>query len=295
MSETRRHLLLVNPSAGGGKAAGLLPQVEAAFRSRGLEQRTVLTEGLEHGRAEALAGAESGEAVVVMSGDGLIGQIGGALAGLETPMGILPGGRGNDLARSLGIPLEIPGAMDVLAAGNVRSIDVGEVNDRRFLGIASCGFDSDANRIANETKLIKGNLVYFYAALKALVQWKPARFTLVADGERHEFSGYSVAAANSRYYGGGMFIAPDAELDDGLLDIVSTAEFGKLRALVNLPKVFTGTHLEKDEVSVMRAHQVEIRSDRPFAIYADGDHLADTPATVRLLSRALRVIAPEAA
>ena len=92
-----------------------------------------------------------------------------------------------------------------------------------------------------------------------------------------------------------MFIAPDAELDDGLLDIVCTAGMSKLRALVDLPKVFKGEHLDKDEVSVVRAHEVEIDSDRPFAIYADGDHLADTPATVRLLPRALRVIAPEAA
>jgi YegS/Rv2252/BmrU family lipid kinase len=252
----------------------------------------MLTEDLEHGCAAATAAAQAGEVPVVMSGDGLIGQIGGALAGSPTPMGILPGGRGNDLARVLGIPKEIAGAMDVIAAGEVRAIDVGMVNDRRFLGIASCGFDSDANRIANETTRIKGNLVYLYAALKALWQWQPAHFTLVADGKRHEFSGYSVAAANSRAYGGGMFIAPDARLDDGMLDVVWGGYVSKLRFLVNLPKVFKGTHIHDDAVHVLRAAEVEIRAERPFAVYADGDHVADLPVTVRLLPRALRVIAP---
>lgn len=294
MSDARRHLLLVNPSAGAGRAAELLPEVETSFRRRGLEWRTVVTEGIEHAREQALAAADAGEIPVVMSGDGLIGQIGGALAGTGVAMGILPGGRGNDLARVLGIPREVPGAMDVIAAGETRSIDVGVVNERLFLGIASCGFDSDANRIANEAKLVKGNLVYLYAALKALVQWKPARFTVVADGTVHEFSGYSVAAANSKAYGGGMFIAPDAELDDGQLDVIWTGQTGKLHFLANLPKVFKGTHVDNEEVHVIRASEVEIRADRQFAIYADGNHLADTPAAVHLLPRALRVIAPPA-
>ena len=101
-----------------------------------------------------------------MSGDGLVGQVGGVLAGTEVPLGIIPGGRGNDLARVLGIPKDVEGAADVLAAGNVRRIDVGEVNGHRFVGIASCGFDSVANRIANEAELIGGNLVYLYAGLR---------------------------------------------------------------------------------------------------------------------------------
>lgn len=292
MSVGRPHLLLVNPSAGGGRVRRLLPEAEAAFEARGIEHRTVLTEGSEHARAQARAASERGEIVVVMSGDGLIGQIGGALAGTETPLGVLPGGRGNDLARVLGIPREIPGAVHVLAAGHTRAIDVGEVNGHRFLGIASCGFDSDANRIANDARLVRGNLVYLYAALRALAAWKPARFELALNGQSRGFRGYGVAVANSRAYGGGMFIAPDAELDDGLLDVVWIAEVGKLRFLANLPKVFKGSHVANDEVTVLRAAEVEVRADRPFAVYADGDHIADLPARLRLLPRALRVIVP---
>ena len=96
------------------------------------------------------------------------------------------------------------------------------------MGIASLGFDSDANRIANESKLVRGNLVYLYAALKALASWRHARFEVTVDGERHDVTGYSVAVANSRAYGGGMLVAPDAELDDGQLDVVTIAQSPKL-------------------------------------------------------------------
>jgi YegS/Rv2252/BmrU family lipid kinase len=254
----------------------------------------VRTENLEHGVAEALAAADDGEIPVVMSGDGLVGQVGGALAGGDTPLGLIPGGRGNDLARVLGIPSDPAGSAEVLSEGNERTIDVGEVNGKRFLCIASCGFDSDANRIANEARIVRGNLVYAYAALRALAAWRPAAFTLELDGEAVENIGYSVAVANSKAYGGGMFIAPDAELDDGKFDVVLTGEGGKLHFLVNLPKVFKGTHVENEEVRVMRAREVRISADRPFAVYADGEHLTDLPAELRTLHGALRVIAPTA-
>jgi len=290
--EPQRYLLLVNPSAGGGRARRMLPQIETELATHGLAHRSLLTEGLEHGCAEARAGAARGEIPVVISGDGLIGQIGGAVAETGMPLGIIPGGRGNDLARVLGIPVGVPEAVAVLAGDARRRIDVGEVNGKRFLCIASCGFDSDANRIANEARWVKGHLVYAYAALRALAAWKPARFSLTLDGKHHELRGYSVAVANSKAYGGGMFIAPDAEIDDGLLDVVTTGEVGKLRFLVNLPKVFDGDHVDNDEVGVERAAEVRIEADRPFAVYADGDHIADLPATVRVLPGALPVIVP---
>jgi YegS/Rv2252/BmrU family lipid kinase len=284
--------VLVNPSAGGGRIRELLPQAERALREHRVEYRVVRTQSLEHGCEEAAQAAAEGEIPVVMSGDGLVGQVGGALAGGEVPMGVIPGGRGNDFARVVGIPTDAHEAVELLAAGTTRAVDVGEVNGRRFLCIASCGFDSDANRIANEARLVKGNLVYAYAALRALAAWRPARFELLLDGRPLIHTGYSVAAANSKAYGGGMFLAPDAELDDGRLDVVCVGQVGKLRYLANLPKVFKGRHVDSEEVTVRRAAEVEIRADRPFAVYADGDHLADLPATIRVLPQALNVIAP---
>lgn len=258
----------------------------------GLEYRLVLTRDMDHGCQEAERAAREGQIPVVMSGDGLIGRVGGCLAGGETPLGIVPGGRGNDLARVLGIPTEPSEAVGVLASGAQRRLDVGEANGVRFLCIASCGFDSEANRIANEARWVRGPLVYAYAALRALVQWKPAHFRLDAGGEDHSFSGYSVAAANSRAYGGGMFVAPEAELDDGLLDVVTTSDVPKLRFLRGLPKVFKGEHIAEPEVGFFRAPEVRIDADRRFAVFADGEHITDLPVTIRLLPRSLSVIAP---
>ena len=266
--------------------------MERELAARRIQYRVVRTESLEHGIAEARRGAADGEIPVVMSGDGLVGQVGGALADTGTPMGILPGGRGNDLGRVLRIPSEPIGAVAILADGNVREIDVGVVNDRRFLCIASLGFDSEANRIANEARFIKGNLVYAYAALRTLAAWKPHRFSVVVDGQRTDCFGYSVAVANSRAYGGGMFVAPEAQLDDGQLDVVLTAQVGKLRFLRSLPQVFKGTQVDNEEITMLRGAEVEVSADEDFAIYADGEHLANLPAKLHVLPRALKVIAP---
>ncbi len=292
MAAGDRHLLLVNPSAGGGRASELLGRIEAGLERARVEHRTVLTTGIEHGIDEARAAAAAGEIPIVVSGDGLIGQVGGALAETSTPMAVIPGGRGNDFARVVGIPADPEAAIAVIAAGVTTAVDVGIVNGKRFLCIASCGFDSDANRIANETKRIKGHLVYAYAALRALAAWKPATFTITLDGRRHEATGYTVAVANSKAYGGGMIAAPDAILDDGLFDVGATGNVSKLRFLSGIGKVFKGEHLEALRVQTWRAATVRIEADRPFAVYADGDHLADLPADLSLLPQALRVVVP---
>jgi YegS/Rv2252/BmrU family lipid kinase len=292
--EQRPLVLLVNPSSGGGRALKLLPRIEAVLDARRVPFRVVRTKSLAHGVAKALGAVDDGELPVVVSGDGMIGAVGGAMVGGEAPLGIVPVGRGNDLARVLGIPTEPEAAIEIVLAGHARTIDVGEANGHRFLGIASVGFDSDANRIANESRL-GGNLVYAYAALRALVAWKPARFTIAIGDQRTRMEGYSVVVANSKAYGGGMFVAPGAELDDGEFDVVTIAKVGKLRFLGNLPKVFKGTHVQNDEVQVVRAARLSLSASRPFAVYADGEHLTDLPADLRVIPHALRVLVSPAA
>jgi len=284
--------LLVNPASGGGRSLKLLPKVEQALDQRRVVFRVQRTKGLEHGVDQALGAIEAGELPVVVSGDGLVGAIGGAMAGAETPLGIIPGGRGNDLARVLGIPEDPEAAVAALLDGEERRIDVGEANGERFLGIVSVGFDSEANRVANETRFLRGNLVYAFAAMRTLVSWKPGRFTVRVDDERYRFTGYSVSVANAKAFGGGMFIAPDAELDDGRFDIVAVGEMGKLRSLGMLPKVFRGTHVEEPEVRVFRARHLELSASRPYPVYADGEHITDLPASLRVLPQALSVIVP---
>ena len=285
--------LLCNPSAGGGRAAKLLLRAQQALRDHGLRVRTELTGSLEHGRELAAAAAAAGELTVTLSGDGLVGGVVGVLRDVPGALlGILPGGRGNDTARVLGIPLEIDGACAVVAGGVERDLDIGEVDGRSFIGIASLGFDSDANRIANAAPARLGRLVYVYGALRALAAWTPARFELSLDGEPISSTGYSVAACNSGCYGGGMHLAPDASLQDGLLDVVLIADIAKRSFLATLPKAFSGRHVLHPAVRVLRGRELRVDADRPFEVYADGDPVAATPATIRVVPNALRVLVP---
>lgn len=284
--------LLVNPSSAGGKTLKLLPRVEAALDARRAVFRVERTRSLEHGVDLALRAIELGEVPVVVSGDGLMGAIGGAMAGSDTPVGLIPGGRGNDLARALGIPTEPEEAVEVVLAGHSRRIDVGEANGKRFLGIVSVGFDSECNRLANETHFIRGNLVYAYSMVRTLIGWRSARFTVVAGGERKRLEGYFVDVANNSVYGGGMYIAPEAEIDDGQFDVVAITEVGKLRFLRGLRDVLKGAHIDKDEVTTFRASRLELDASRPFPVYADGDHLTDLPVSLRVLPSCLSILVP---
>jgi YegS/Rv2252/BmrU family lipid kinase len=300
--------LIVNPAAGGGRAARVAPQAERALRAHGLDVRREDTRDLEHARSLTIQAAGDGETIVTVGGDGLIGASADALR--QSPggvLGVIPGGRGNDLARVLGIPDDPKEAAAIVAAGHTRSCDLGLVegagpaasaHPTAFVGIASAGFDSDANRIANEAPAWLGGFVYVYGALRALAAWRPTRLEieiLDADGasERHEFSAFSIGACNSKAYGGGMLAAPDAMLDDGLLDVVVCEDTSKLAFLTRiLPKVFKGTHVHEPSVHVFRARELLISADRPFTMYADGDPIAELPVRVRALAGAITMLVP---
>ncbi len=295
--------LIVNPAAGGGRAGRAAPAVEQALRGHGLTVRREDTSSLDHARELGLAAARAGETVAALGGDGLVGVLADVLRGVPgAVLGVLPGGRGNDLARVLGIPEDAVAACATIAHGVARPMDLGEVSEETpgspahaFVGIASVGFDSDANRIANEAPAWLGGLVYAYGALRALIAWRPARFEIELDppGERHTVTGYSVGAANSKAYGGGMRAAPDAMLDDGLLEIVALEAVGKLRFLTRIfPKVFDGSYVQQPCVHVFRAREVSVHCDRPFTMFADGDPIGAMPVRVRALRGAVLVLTP---
>ena len=287
--------LIVNPASGGGRAMRALPSVRAALGRHGLEHHVEFTTDLAHARQLARDAVSGDELPVAYGGDGLVAAVADAVRGADAVIGVLPGGRGNDLVRCLGLPLDPVAATAVLAEGTPRSIDMGAAGDHSFLGIATCGFDSEANRIANNAKLIRGRFVYTYGGLRALAGWKPASFKLTVDGVEHALYGYTVAVANAGMQGGGMRLAPQASMHDGLFDVVMIAHLPRRRFLRLLPTVFSGSHVEQEEVTILRGSLVEVSADRPFTIYADGDPLAVLPATLRVLPAAVRVIVPDQA
>jgi len=284
--------LIVNPHAGAGRALKLLPGVEAELRGQGRPFRVERTASIDHARALARAAAQGDEIVAVMGGDGLTGAVADELKHRKALLAVLPGGRGNDFARKLGIPSEPAQAAKLLQTGRLREVDLAEAGGTSYLGILSAGVDSDVNRIALETRLKLGTFVYTYGVLRAIASFKAAAWEVVVDGATHAFSGYSVAVCNSGVFGGGMYLAPDAKVDDGLLDVVMIANQSKLAYLRGLPRVFKGTHLDHPAVTLVQGREVTFGADRPFTAYADGDPLVDLPTTVRALPNALRVVAP---
>jgi diacylglycerol kinase family enzyme len=318
--------LIANPVAGGGRGRRALGAACAELERRGARFRALTTASASHATrlAREVAGGTV-ETVVAVGGDGHVGSLAGVLRETDTPLAIVPAGRGNDLARVLGIPTDPAAAAGLALDGEARPVDVGEVDGAPFLGIASLGFDSDANRIANESrlrgnavylyaalralagwrharfqvtvdeaKLVKGDAVYLYAALRALAAWRPARFEVTVDGEHHAFYGYTVAVANSKAYGGGMMLVPHARLDDRRLDVLMVHEHSRVRWLTLLPRVFQGTHVGDPRAEFSTGRVVEVRADRPFTVYADGDPIGDLPVTVRVGERQVRIVAPPA-
>jgi YegS/Rv2252/BmrU family lipid kinase len=239
----------------------------------------------------AAAGADD-RVVVAMGGDGIVGRVAGAVAAADGVMAVVPGGRGNDFCRAVGIPQDAVAASAALPSYQPRRVDLGYAGGVAFIGIASIGFDSDVQERVLRSRLPLGQLVYLYGSLATVLSWQPARFSCTVDGEPLELEGWSVAVANSGMYGGGMRLAPEASVTDGLLDVVTSSTTSRLTFLRALPKVFKGTHVDEPSVSVRTATTVHLDADRPFRVFADGDPVATLPCDVTVRPGALQVLLP---
>lgn len=282
--------LVVNPVAGGGRGLRLLPAVQKALS--GHDVVVTQTRSLEH--ADELTGqaVADGRVVVAMGGDGLVGRVAGAVAPLGGVMSVVPGGRGNDFCRTVGIPLDAAVAAAALPTWTSRPVDLGYVEGRAFIGIASIGFDSDVQEKVLTSRLPLGNLIYAYGSLAVAAGWRPARFTVTVDGVPQQVEGWNVAVSNSGRYGGGMVLAPDASVHDGLLDLVTTATTSKLHFLTTFPKLFKGTHISDPAFAVRAVTAVTLDADRPFRVFADGDPIGTLPCEVTVSPAALQMLLP---
>ena len=268
--------------------------MQAGLSELGLEYHIERTRSLEHARELAVNAAGKGEIAVALGGDGLVGAVAGALKNSDGVLGVLPGGRGNDFARVLGIPLEARAACQVLANGEPRKLDLGQIGRARSSGSPAA--------VLTRTPTAWRTSPSSYAATSSTRTERCARWpagsrralrSRIDGGEVRARTGYTVAAANSKAYGGGMFMAPDASLEDGLLDVIIVGHVPKRTFLRLLPTVFKGEHVRQHNVEVLRGREVEISCDRPFTMYADGDPIAELPVTVRVLAGAVRVMVPK--
>ncbi len=297
--------LIVNPAAGNGRARALVPHASSALAAADAKHRVVESSSLPHARELAAGAAGRGEVIVGVGGDGMAGALAGIAAASGACFGIIPAGRGNDLAGVLGIPTDPRAAALVLAAGRQRQIDLIAAStpghpEIIVAGSVYAGIPALAGQIANSTRWLGGSLVYPVAALRALARWQPATFTVdVADGGGQEFDGYAVVIANSAFFGGGMRVAPPAIIDDGVLDFVLMRHAPKLAFVRALLKIKDGSHIALPQISLDRAADVTITMSRDIPAGADGEPLscatplrAGTPLRIRALPAALTVLVP---
>jgi diacylglycerol kinase (ATP) len=287
--------LVVNPTSGKGKGGRVRDSVAARLRAGGATV-TVL-EGADAVTSRALcdaAVADGTDALVALGGDGMVNLALQSVAGTDTPLGIIPAGTGNDLAAHLGLPQKDPlAAADVVVAGNVVRVDAVRAGDKWFGCILGAGFDSACNERANRLRWPHGNARYVVSLLATLPTFKPVRLSMRLDGEPWEIDAMLVAVANARSYGGGMRIAADADIADGLLDVVVVGAMSKMSLLKAFPRVYKGTHLSDPRVSVRRARVVVVESPGVVA-YADGERFGELPVTCESVPGALRALVPPA-
>jgi len=270
--------------------------VLAGLSARGLDVEQVCgrdsAESLELCHA-AVAGGTS--AVVALGGDGTMHVALQAVAGGSTPLGLIPAGTGNDFAAAMGLPSAIEAAMDVVAAGRTKAVDAvratdGEGNERWWACVLGAGFDSAVNERANRTRWPRGPRRYDLAIFAELLRLEPRAFVLEVDGRREELTATFVAVGNAPAYGGGMRIAPDADLTDGLLDVIVVGPISRTELIRIKPRVYAGGHLGHPAVTTSRGSVVRLESVGAVA-YADGDRLAALPVTSRCVPGALNVLA----
>jgi diacylglycerol kinase (ATP) len=285
---------IVNPAAGRGRTRRLLNDLNAAARAADAE----IVVSPEPGAPTKLAhaAAEQGRDLVACGGDGLVAEVAGVAADTGRRLAIVPTGAGNDFARVLGYDPRNPlRAFDALARGGDRVVDLGRVNGRWYTCVTASGFDAEANRWANTVQRLSGTTLYVAAVLRTLAVYKPHPFRLTVDREAHDLRAWLIAVGNSPAYAGGMKIAPDAQLDDGLLDVTVVGDMSKPEFLVNFPKVFKGTHTSHNKVRTFRGAHVELESlDHavPMEVYADGERVGPLPATMDAVRDALNVRVP---
>jgi diacylglycerol kinase (ATP) len=293
-------LIIVNPAAGGGRAQRMEPRVAAYLSAHGIDARFMHSESSEDIRAQAARGAAEGcRCIVALGGDGAFHHLVEGVRGTNTIAGFFPAGNGNDIARALGIPTEPMRSVKAFLHSKPRLVDLIRVRFRNgdiahFIGAGGTGLDAEAAHLAN-TRFRKWPSVsrYLAGALCAFWYAQPLELRATLDGERWDGRALFAAVANGTSYGAGVCIAPEARMDDGLLDIALIEELGWLRLFRAIPIVLTSGNLERfPEVHRYRCRHAAFEMDPPAKVHGDGEFLGESPVEFEIVPGAIRVMTP---
>lgn len=295
--------VIVNHFAGGGVSGKRWPHISELLKDAGLSFDHVFTDGVGHGIELASEAASQGyELVIAVGGDGTVNEVVNGLVdetgkGRAT-LGIISMGTGGDLVRSLGIPRDYTEACRLLSNFKRATIDLGIVEymiggervRRFFINTAGLGFDAVVvERQKGFPKIITGTLPYVICLMLTLGGYRNKQVILDVEGVKEEQRVFSVVVNNGRYFGGGMKVAPNADLCDGLLDVIVLGDMSKIEVLWNFPRVYRGTHITHPKVSTYQARSIEIQPSERMLLQADGELLGEAPASFQVLPAALTV------
>ncbi len=302
MADARTYQIVANPTSGRGRARRTALAISDDLRRRGHSVTVRHTERTGDAGAFARKACESAQGapacIVACGGDGTIQEIAHVLAVLRKQgrpdlpaLGLAPAGRCNDFARALGISRDPAGIAEILAVGTSIPVDLGCVNGRHFCTVATVGIDAEISRFVDEMHMpLTGTPAYLYGALRVLLRYKPRGLRIEGEFGVIDEPVFLASTANTSSYGGAVPIAPGASPCDGVLDLCVIAFTSKRRALRLIPSVLRGTHPARPEVRIERTRRLRIDAPRPLELWADGEHIADTPAHIEVVPQAVRVV-----
>lgn len=288
--EIVRLKLIYNPAAGRGRARSHVGAAAEYLRGRGaVVELAESASPADLTRIAAESSRDSYDRVVLCGGDGTL-NLGVRHFDLQRgTLALLPLGSGDDFARVSAIPRDVCKACDVVLGGTVREIDVATANGLRYLGVAGLGFDSEVARYANEeVRYLRGSLVYLYAILRVLPRFTPHRVRINGREEEVMFAVFG----NTPQYGGGIRIAPAAQINDGLLEVCIVHKTSRFQLLKTLPLAYSGRHVNSPFVELRHGAQFNVESERPMDVYADGERLTTTPVQFGFMGHKLRMVLP---
>ena len=296
---TRRIRLVVNPSAGKGRALEMLPHVAGTLRDGGADLEILLSRDFAEAQSMTRCAIADGvDALAVMGGDGMmhLGINTSATAhlagGSQTTLGLIPAGTGNDLCRGIGLdPKDAVSAASVIAAGYARSIDLARVKGTYVGAVLATGFDALVNRRANQMPWPRGSMRYAVATMAELRVFSPLHYLLTLDGQARELEAMLVAIGNTSSYGGGMLICPKADPYDGLLDVTIIHPVGRLKLLRLFPEMYSGKFVRDPCVEQLRVREVTVEGPGLVG-FGDGEMIAAAPLRVCSVPRAVPVFVP---
>ncbi len=292
-----KHIFIINPKAGKGRATELIPFIHEFFKDKDEEFIIRVTEYPGHATEIAKEYSSSEEnRIYSVGGDGTVNEVINGIAGTQSSLGVIPAGSGNDFIRSIANPSDIQDFTIRTINGEDKYIDLAKANDKYFINISSIGFDADVVYNADKFKKvpgITGSMAYVISIIYTVLKKKISKIKLHIDDKEMNLNILLAAIANGRFYGGGMLAAPEAKIDDGLFDICLVGEANRFQILSLFPKYIKGQHGQLDEVQFFRGKKILIESNEELRLNIDGEIFSSCTIAFEMIEKGMKVIFPK--